>query len=215
MWNRLHALLNNTVSDYCKEEVTLSFEAFVTAHLTETLLPFESPFLEDLCARTVGPSPVAFIPPEHLHILYVVLAHHNGAQLVRLMEALQDPGHVHFVVHVDGKFPIPPEATEYAARHPNVFVMETGRVNVTWAGFSIVEATLNAMAYALKLELPFHRVINLSGAHYPVATPLRIRQVLASASVTHEFMSIDPKPNVPAPKVSDSLRSIYSSRLAS
>eukprot|EP00952_Eustigmatos_sp_NYUAD-ZCMA_P001101 4834-Eustigmatos_ZCMA.PRE.1 len=55
--------------------------------------------------------------------------------------------------------------------------MTEGRVNVTWGAFSVVQATLNAMGYAFFLDLSFHRVINLSGTTYSLATPQRIREV--------------------------------------
>jgi hypothetical protein len=220
MTTRLATLLNGTQTLACAEEVALSFEAFMSGHLTETLLPFESPFVKNQCP----PEPPADLvaqpshkPAEEQTLLYVILAHKDFDQVVRLIKALQESGadsehpaaaaeaseapRSHFVVHVDGKVALPEALLAYAAAAPNVYVMAEGRVNVSWGGFSVVQATLNAMAYGFYLGLPFDRVINLSGATYPVATPAAIRQTLAQHPLHEQLMFVDPTPTVPLPRV--------------
>lgn len=234
---RLAVILNNTQSAACAEEVTLAYEAFLTAHMTETLLPFESPFVQNQCpmpgrSSTASPGdgaenntlaiPEIFKTAEDLRLLYVITAHRDLEQVVRLIEALQDDpedrsicppsttGTInscvrsHFVVHVDGKLgPLPDDLPllTYASKTPNVYVMREGRVNVSWGGFSVVQATLNAISYGFYLNLPFDRVINLSGATYPMATPRQIRSTLAQHPVNVQLMFIDPMANVPNPRV--------------
>ena len=216
MTTRLAGLLNETQTPACAEEVALSFEAFLSGHLTETLLPFESPFVQNQCPQE-PPLELMEEPrykaPSELRLLYLVLAHKDFEQVERLIRALQegedgegqerkDGPMSHFVVHVDGKVPLPAALLDYAAMTPNVHVMAAeGRVNVSWGGFSVVQATLNAMAYGFHLGLPFDRVINLSGATYPVATPAAIRRTLAQHPLHEQLMIIDPTPTVPLPRV--------------
>lgn len=231
MTTRLAGLLNGTRTPACAEEVALSFEAFVSGHLTETLLPFESPFVQNQCPqdppRELMEEGAPLKAPADLRLLYLILAHQDFEQVVRLIRALQDEDITdgeaaaaaaagaatakagepksHFVVHVDGKVPLLPAARallDYAALTPNVHVMTAeGRVNVSWGGFSVVQATLNAMAYGFHLGLPFDRVINLSGATYPVATPAAIRRTLARHALHEQLLFIDPTPTVPLPRV--------------
>ncbi len=234
---RLAVILNNTQSVACAEEVSLAYEAFLTAHMTETLLPFESPFVQTQCpmpgkntTASQGDGadndtlaiPKIFKTAEDLRLLYVITAHRDLEQVVRLIEALQDDPEdmstcppsttgtenscvrSHFVVHVDGKLgPLPADLPllTYASMTPNVYVMREGRVNVSWGGFSVVQATLNAISYGFYLNLPFDRVINLSGATYPMATPRQIRSTLAQHPVNDQLMFIDPTANVPNPRV--------------
>ncbi len=221
---RLATLLDATETSECAEEVALSYEAFLTAHMTETLLPFESPFAKSLCPRPEEPTeiPEVYAAPDALKLLYVISAHRDLDQVVRLIQALQDDPdddgcggglgsrkaddcvRNHFVVHVDGKVgALDPDSAllQYAAVAPNVYVMREGRVNVSWGGFSVVQATLNAMSYGFYLDLPFDRVINLSGATYPLATPRQIRATLAQHPINEQLMFIDPVPNVPNPRV--------------
>ncbi|TFJ83915.1 hypothetical protein NSK_005012 [Nannochloropsis salina CCMP1776] len=234
--DRLAAMLSKTHSVECAEEVTLAYEAFLTAHITETLLPFESTFVKNQCPRpdgnntgvasndTYGPSIVHKLKEaDDLHILYIITAHRDLDQVVRLIKALQDDAEDiraclltksgasasscernHFVVHIDGKEgPLPANLPllTYASTSSNVYVMQEGRVNVSWGGFSVVKATLNAISYGFYLKLPFDRVINLSGATYPLATPRQIRATLAQHPLNEQLMFIDPTPNVPNPRV--------------
>jgi len=235
--DRLAVILNNTQSASCAEEVSLAYEAFLTAHMTETLLPFESPFVKNQCpmpGRNTSAAqggadeggalaiPEIFKTAEDLRLLYVITAHRDLEQVVRLIEALQDDpedrstcppsttgtekscARSHFVVHVDGKLgPLPADLPllAYASMTPNVYVMREGRVNVSWGGFSVVQATLNAISYGFYLKLLFDRVINLSGATYPLTTPRQIRATLAKHPVNEQLMFIDPTANVPNPRV--------------
>lgn len=173
----------------------------MTAHVTETLLPFESPFVKNLCPRK-PPAPEAKVyqKAEDISILYIMLMHREAEQSIRIIKALQDGDRSQFVVHVDGKVDIPPQLASYAAKSTNVFLMTEGRVNVTWGAFSVVQATLNAMSYGFYLGLKFDRIINLSGTTYPLATPAEIRGALSKYGVEDQLMHVSPKPNVPFAK---------------
>lgn len=200
MIKRFDELLNATVTPACADEVAISYEAFITAHVTETLLPFEGKFVENKCPLEPAARDKVYPDPEELRLLYVLLVHRDASQTMRLIRSLQDGDRSHFVVHVDGKVPIPIELEAYANKSTNVFVMREGRVNVTWGGFSVVQATLNAMSYGFFLGLKFDRIINLSGTTYPLATPREIRAMLSRFATDDELMYVDRRPNVPSPK---------------
>lgn len=51
---------------------------------------------------------------------------------------------------------------------------------MAWGGFNVVQASLNAVALALKREIPFHWLWILSGTTYPIASNDAIRGKLAS-----------------------------------
>lgn len=101
--HRFDELLNATVTPECTDEVAISFEAFITAHVTETLLPFESPFVKNMCPPNKVAQDLVYPDPEDIRILYVMLMHNNANQTIRIIKSLQDGDRSHFVVHVDGK----------------------------------------------------------------------------------------------------------------
>jgi len=80
-----------------------------------------------------------------------------------------------FFVHVDAKVPIEMfEPAEWA--HNVTFITE--RVKVYWAGFSVVQATLNLMAAAHALG-HYERYVLLNGLDYPIKpTSLIIEHLL-------------------------------------
>jgi hypothetical protein len=67
--------------------------------------------------------------------------------------------------------------------HGNVFfVPRAERISCNWGGYSIVEATLNTMRFAmLRTERAFHYVVDVSGAHYPIKSNEAIRTFLAQS----------------------------------
>lgn len=50
----------------------------------------------------------------------------------------------------------------------NVYVMEQGREACNWGGFTIVNATLNAMKFALDHDVKFDYCMDVSGTSYPI-----------------------------------------------
>ncbi|HEY1541564.1 MAG TPA: beta-1,6-N-acetylglucosaminyltransferase [Xanthobacteraceae bacterium] len=106
-------------------------------------------------------------------ITYLILAHEDPFHLSALTNRLDAPG-VRFHVHVDAKADIMPFRRLVAAL-PNVRFCEP-RVAVTWAAFSVVEATLRLVEAALDDEGRCGRLVLLSGADYPLATNAEIRR---------------------------------------
>jgi hypothetical protein len=110
-------------------------------------------------------------------IAYLVLAHTDPFQLRRLMKRLESD-EAAFYLHVDGKANI--DAFERATEDINPVYFCEPRSKVTWAAFSVVEATLRLLEAALSSEGPTcNRFVLLSGADYAIASNEQISQFFA------------------------------------
>src|ERR1700730_3570433 len=97
-------------------------------------------------------------------IAYLILAHTDPIQLRRLMKRLENDEAV-FYLHVDGKANI--DAFKRATEDINPVYFCEPRSKVTWAAFSVVEATLRLLEAALAREgSTCNRFVLLSGADY-------------------------------------------------
>ncbi len=123
-------------------------------------------------------------------IAYLITVHTEPEIFGRLVRALAAPW-TRFFVNVDAHVPIEPFA-EQVQSLANVALIDN-RVAVNWAGFSQAEATLRMLRAAFGTEEPFARYVLLSGACYPVAGNLAIRDVLCSSEI--EYMSAEPMPD--------------------
>jgi hypothetical protein len=109
-------------------------------------------------------------------IAYLILVHEDPLHFGALVHRLDAPG-VRFQVHVDAKSDAAP-FRHAAAAMPNVRFCEP-RVAVTWAAFSVVEATLRLMTAALEEEPRCERLVLLSGADYPLSANADIGRFFA------------------------------------
>ena len=101
-----------------------------------------------------------------MHLAYLILAHRDPAQVVRLMQRLDGPGRT-FVVHLDAKCQGPEwDAAIRELRASNVLWAE--RVDCRWGEFSVIEATLNAVRALTQSGAPFDFAVLLSGQDYPI-----------------------------------------------
>lgn len=76
-----------------------------------------------------------------MRIAHLILAHKNPAQLERMLNALNHPA-FDFYIHLDKKAEM--NSFAYLFKKENVFFIQK-RVNVKWAGYSLVQAQLNGM----------------------------------------------------------------------
>lgn len=143
------------------------------------------------------PPPLRRMDPidiDSLAILYIMLVHNNADFIARIIAALDEPQHT-FIVHVDGKVIGVLSVNKYFQLYTlylnagvkanslqdalmkryrdkginrNVFIMEDGRCRCNWGGFTIVNATINAMRYALTLDRHFDYCMDVSGTSYPI-----------------------------------------------
>eukprot|EP00903_Cladosiphon_okamuranus_P012640 g11825.t1 len=202
---RLESLLRGTRTDECRAEIITAYQRYMGAQALERSLPFEgekfAPQCTDPNARPEVPE-TGLINPEEVRLVYVLLAHDNPAQTIRLVNALDDTsgrGRTCFVIHIDTKAEdMQKEMLEVFADRPNVIVMEEDRLDVAWGGFNVVQASLNAVAIVLEREIPFHWLWILSGTTYPIASNDDIRAKLASHHPESIFMEVKSAVHKPA-----------------
>lgn len=108
-------------------------------------------------------------------LAHIILVHQLPEQLSLLIKALEHP-QVHFFIHVDKKIN-DVEFKSILKGNTNItFIQE--RKNVTWGGFSLIEAVLEAMKEIVATKEYTH--VNLiSGADYPVNSPDKLIKFIA------------------------------------
>ena len=201
MRRRLESLLEDTFTDECRQEVTDKFEDVYSRLISEDWLEWEREGWTSECDKSRSPQATApQKDPGSIKLPYLLLVHEQPSQIRRLVDVLDEPGY-NFVIHVDGKESSQStyeDLAQFAATRTNVYMMESGRQNISWGGFNIVQATLNGLQHALvTLQLDFDWIINLSGYTYPLVSNHEIREELARHPADTNFLELRPKPNAP------------------
>ncbi|MDQ3380880.1 MAG: beta-1,6-N-acetylglucosaminyltransferase [Actinomycetota bacterium] len=100
-------------------------------------------------------------------LAYVVVAHKNPSQVGRLLQQLATDRST-FLVHVDRRAgrAVHAEMRRHAAGVPRVHFL--ARRRCFWAGFGMVGATLDAMAYVVRTGTPADHIVLISGQDYPL-----------------------------------------------
>lgn len=109
-----------------------------------------------------------------MKIAFIILAHKQPAQLKRLLQRLSHPG-IDCYVHVDAKCDL--AAWKDVLAQPQVYTVQK-RVKVTWAGWGILQATLNGMQAVMDSKEPYAYVTLLSAQDY----------ILKPAAFIHEYL---------------------------
>lgn len=122
-----------------------------------------------------------------MRVAYLIQAHDNYKHLQRLIDALND-GNCAFYIHIDKKAAIP------ELKGNNIFFIQN-RVNVHWAGFSQVKASLYLMQTAVKKSYDYYALI--SGADYPIKPIAYLYKLLETGG---EYIDITKGYNRYAPK---------------
>ncbi|MBO9614736.1 MAG: glycosyl transferase [Dyadobacter sp.] len=110
-----------------------------------------------------------------MKIAHLILAHAAPAQLSRLIDALEHRD-AWFFVHLDQKADI--HAFSFLQNKERV-ILVSGRVDVGWGAYSIVEATLRGFRTIVGSGIDFGYVNLLSGADYPLRPPSEIHDFFA------------------------------------
>jgi Core-2/I-Branching enzyme len=100
-----------------------------------------------------------------MNIAYLILAHNQPKQLVRLIERLHQPG-VYFFVHLDKKSKDYAILADQLAPYPQVRLISTQDIN--WMGFNMVKATIDLLNLATTSGIHFKYYVLLSGQDYPI-----------------------------------------------
>lgn len=118
-------------------------------------------------------------PPK---IAYLIQAHSDPGNLLRLINALDDTND--FFIHIDKKSDITP-FYQLLKEKNNVFFLEgQKRIKVYWGGFSQVEATLNLIEECLIQndinDEDYLKVIFISGSDYPIKSAAEFKKYLVN-----------------------------------
>ncbi|MET1054839.1 MAG: beta-1,6-N-acetylglucosaminyltransferase [Pedobacter sp.] len=108
---------------------------------------------------------------------YIILAHKNLDHLIRMVERLED-GNSFFFIHVDLKTALP---SKYAALAKRKHVTLIKRISTSWGGFSLAQATLNALQDIKDTGIDFKAISLLSGQDYPIKSNPQIDQFLSNS----------------------------------
>ncbi|MGN7824458.1 beta-1,6-N-acetylglucosaminyltransferase [Chitinophaga sp. 22536] len=99
-----------------------------------------------------------------MRIAFIIQVHKQPAQLERLLKRLAHP-QVDCYIHIDAKCAL--AEWEQAIALPQVYLVKE-RANVTWAGWGIIQASLNGMNAVLRSGIDYSWVTLLSGQDYPL-----------------------------------------------
>lgn len=113
-----------------------------------------------------------------MKIAFIILAHKHPAQLERLLRKLAHP-EIDCYVHVDAKSDL--EVWQQALSLPRVYTVHP-RVDIKWAGYSMVEATLHSMQAVRDSGNTYAYITMLSGQDYVIKTAGHIHHFLTQPS---------------------------------
>lgn len=105
-----------------------------------------------------------------MKIAYILLAHNNPSQLKRLVDSLKNTGD--FYIHIDKKSDIRPFKQVFEGMD-SVHLLKR-RVNVTWAGWSMVKGYMLLLKEAFASEKNYDRFVMLTGQDYPLMSDEKI-----------------------------------------
>ncbi|MCD4671532.1 MAG: beta-1,6-N-acetylglucosaminyltransferase [Anaerolineaceae bacterium] len=116
-----------------------------------------------------------------MRLIYIILAHTNTDQIMRLVQRLNTP-QTRFLIHVSQN----PEPGVYAKlvtaakQYPNIAFSK--RTSVRWGNFAIIQALLNCFEWIYKQDIEYDLAYVLSGQDYPIKSNSYIQQKLSSLS---------------------------------
>lgn len=113
-----------------------------------------------------------------MKIAFLITAYNNYNHLKRLLTALND-NNVAFFIHINKKSEMPNTLNEF----DNVVFIE--RINVWWAGWSLVDATIRLIRYAHTCGFDYY--ILLSGTDYPIRPNSFLIKILSNGG---EYINI-------------------------
>jgi hypothetical protein len=112
-----------------------------------------------------------------MRIVYLIMAHKNPEQVVRLIRRLDDED-VHFFIHVDLKASDVCRAIcDAFENHANCHLVK--RIRAAWATFDLVRIPLICIEALCASGLSYDFAVKLSGQDYPLVSNTVIKQTLA------------------------------------
>lgn len=101
-----------------------------------------------------------------MKIVYLILVHKNANQVNRMISRLKGAT-TYFILHIDAKCDVQDYLKATENNDANISFVKN-RVSCVWGTFSIVEATINGLKFALSTIKDADRVVLLSGQDYPI-----------------------------------------------
>lgn len=108
-----------------------------------------------------------------MKVAYLILAHTDPLHLQRLAQSIEYESDI--FIHLDAKSAVEP-FLELDLPRSATLIPE--RVTITWAGFSMISATLNLIQAALNQNDEYSHFVLLSGLDYPIRSARSIHQFL-------------------------------------
>jgi len=121
-----------------------------------------------------------------MRIAHLVITYTNPLQTARMIRQMQHPD-FDFYIHVDKKIDI--SAHLFMARLPNVYLIKD-RVNVIWAGYNTVEATLRSVKEIFNTGRQYDYIHLMSGQDYPIKPAAAIHNFFL-ANQGKEFLQFE------------------------
>ncbi|MDB5010550.1 MAG: putative glycosyl transferase [Mucilaginibacter sp.] len=118
-----------------------------------------------------------FLSLNYVKKAFIILAHKNEDQLVRLIDRLNDV-YSYFFIHIDRNSTLQ-QSKELFKNKENIQLLSG--INTQWGCFGLVEATLTAMAAIKETENYYDRIILLSGQDYPIKNNEYLNNFLQSS----------------------------------
>lgn len=125
-----------------------------------------------------------------MRIANIIIFHKDPASIERLIRVLQCPG-FDFYLHLDKKVDMRPFA--YLSDLPNTRFIQK-RKEVSWGGFSQLEALLTSLQQIFKEDRPYDFINLLSGQDYPIKPVSEISGLL-SANTGKSFLIAETPPS--------------------
>lgn len=98
---------------------------------------------------------------------YLILAHKNPSQLLKLVQALDSKECV-FIIHLDLKSAVKPFIRLFEDFTPGKVFFCPDRKNVFWGDYSMIEATMSLIQFFVKMRIMVQYVHLISGQDYPL-----------------------------------------------
>lgn len=117
---------------------------------------------------------------EEYPLAFIITIHKDLEMFARLLRAVYAPQNL-YCIHVDSKaWPWYRHTVErLASCFPNVFLASASE-NVTYAGFSRLQADINCMRDLAKSPRPWRKVFNLCGQDFPIMSNLELVRSMQS-----------------------------------
>lgn len=124
-----------------------------------------------------------------MNLAYVITAHKNPRQLLRLLNAIRHPGDT-YVLHVDAAAPheVHAAAREFAAAHADCRVIPSERI--IWGSWRLAHAQSRGVAEALRVSRDWDYCINLTAQDYPLKTHAEVTAALAGGPAGANYLEV-------------------------